>query len=220
MRTIARTLPMRFLLSGVGGALTGLLTYVLSTIQGYPLFIVVGLIGGISIFLLSYFYSRNVSLTEVVVTVPQVSQLTFMVNNTSRQTAWEIFIEVATRVSTQPLGREDGFLREALDSLYQLFGQTRSLLKNTQPSKVSHENSVEYLALTMLNRELRPFLSRWHPRLSRFEQDTAEGESEWSDGALFREELEGLRVQLLEFAFAFARLAGVPDPRSLLDESR
>ncbi|MEV7202311.1 hypothetical protein [Streptomyces griseoluteus] len=216
MKAITSALAMRFMLSGVGGALTGLLAYALSNIHGYALFVTVGLIGGIAIFFLSQFYSRNVSLTEVVVTVPQLSQMTFMVNNTSRQAAWEIFVEVATRVSTQPLGREDGFLRESLNSLYQLFGQTRTLLKNMQPGKVSHENTVEYLALTMLNRELRPFLSKWHPRLSRFEQETAADDAAWLDGAEFREELEQLRGRLLEFAFAFARLAGAPNPQVLL----
>ena len=29
---------------------------------------------------------------------------------------------------------------------------------------------MEHLAVTMLNWELRPFLSKWHPRLQRFEQ--------------------------------------------------
>jgi hypothetical protein len=215
---MARRLFVRLLLSGAAGALAGFLVFFLSGIQGYPLFLTVGVMCGIAIFGVTQFYAHSVNLTEVVVTVPQLSQMTFMVNNTSRQAAWEIFIEVATRVSTQPLGRDDGFLREALNSLYQLFGQTRSLLKSTQPGKFSHENTVEYLALTMLNRELRPFLSKWHPRLSRFEQDGSGDESEWVDGVEFREELENVRRRLLEFAFAFARLAGVPNPRALLEE--
>ena len=162
MTRIARSRASRIILAAVSGALVGLLTYLLVGFKGYQLFLAVGGVAGIAIAVLMQVYVRTVSLTEIRVTVPQLSELTFVVNNDAKQTAWQLFIQVSTRVSTQPLGQDEGFLSEALDSLYELFGQIRDLLMKGQPTRAAHGKTVEYLALTMLNQELRPFLSKWH----------------------------------------------------------
>lgn len=205
------------IVAALGGALVGLAVYFLGSIRGIPLFLAVGGITGVAIGAFMQFYLRTVSLTEIRIAVPQLSQLTFVVNSDDKHTAWELFIEVATRVSTQPLGQGDGFLREALNSLYQLFGQTREILKTSRPTRAARAKTVEYLALTMLNRELRPFLAKWHVRLTRFEGSGEKDESLWVENPAFREELEEMRERMLEYAFAFARLAGVSDPRSLVE---
>lgn len=198
------------------GALVGVLVYLLRGVGGYPLYLLVGVLGGVATASLLQLYIRSVSLTEIKVNVPQLSQLTFVVNNDAKRTAWELFVEVSTRISTQPLGDEEGFLREALNSLYHLFGRTRDLLAQSQPTRVTGGKTVEYLALTMLNQELRPFLSRWHPLLTRFERSGEADEAAWEHNSTFRNELEQMRQRLIEFAFSFARLAGVPDPESLV----
>jgi hypothetical protein len=69
----------------------------------------------------------------------------------------EIFLETATRISTQTMEQHSGLLREALTSMYSLFDTTRQLLKSSQPSPPHHESSIEQLAIGMLNLELRPF---------------------------------------------------------------
>jgi hypothetical protein len=215
LKLIAQSLVARSMLAAASGAVVGLFVYLVRGIDGYPLYLVVGITVGVAMAALVHLYVRSVSLTEIKVNVPQLSQLTFVVNNDAKRTAWEIFIEVSTRISTQPLAEEEGFLREALNSLYHLFGRTRDLLAHAQPTKLTGGHTVEYLALTMLNHELRPFLSKWHPRLARFEQ-TGKDEAEWADNATFRAELEQLRQRLVEFTLSFARLAGVPDPQSLV----
>lgn len=217
MKLLDHNIIARLTAAAIVGALVGLFAYFLGGIRGYPLFVIVGAVAGVGVASLIQLYVRTVRLTEITVTVPQLSQLTFVVNNDDKQTAWELFIEVATRVSTQPLGQGDGFLREALNSLYALFGQTRDILKRAQPTKVKRAKTVEYLALTMLNRELRPFLSKWHLRLSRFEASGGADEAAWPENSQFRQELEEMRGRLLEFALAFARLAGVPEPQELVE---
>ena len=47
---------------------------------------------------------------------------------------WRIFVENASRISTQPLAAGGGVLREALDSLYKLFGIIRDELKTVGPT--------------------------------------------------------------------------------------
>ena len=151
-------------------------------------------------------------------TVPQVSELTFVVNNDARQVAWKLYVETVTRVSTQLLADEEGFIREALTSLYGLFATTRDTLKASRPSvPVSGRPTVEHLAVTMLNQQLRPFLSKWHPRLGQFEKTRPDGqESAWPDNAACRRELRLVQATLIDYALGFADLAGVRDAKAMI----
>ncbi|MGH3907732.1 MAG: hypothetical protein ACRDTE_26670 [Pseudonocardiaceae bacterium] len=111
MKLLNQSTIARLALAAITGALVGLFAYFLGGLDGYLLFLIVGVVAGVAIGGLIQLYMRTVRLTEITVTVPQLSQLTFVVNNDDKQTAWELFIEVATRVSTQPLAQDDGFLR-------------------------------------------------------------------------------------------------------------
>jgi hypothetical protein len=136
----------------------------------------------------------------------------FAINSEFRRVAWKLFIETLTRVATQPLGAEEGSLREALASLYSLFAATRELLKNMPPSKPTTKATVEMLAVRMLNQEIRPFLSKWHVRLKAFESAAPEQhESQWSENLACRKELEALRNRLITYTLAFGELADVRD---------
>jgi hypothetical protein len=206
----------RFVLAAIAGGIVGLAIHSVVNLKGSILFFVVGIAAGLAVAILAQIYVRSVSLTEIKVYVPQISELTFVVNSDARRTAWELFVEVSTRVSSQPLSQGEGYLREALDSLYELFGHTRDLLRHSQPTRVRSGQSVEYFALTMLNQQLRPFLAKWHPRLGTFEKAGGEDESTWPENAAFRAELEAMRQNLLQFALGFGRLAGVQDPEVLI----
>jgi hypothetical protein len=130
----------------------------------------------------------------------------------SQQVAWKLFVETVTRISTQPLDDRTGSIREALTSLYGLFETTRDSLKQAQPSRPGAGPTVEQLAITMLNLELRPFLSRWHPALQDWEQ-THPGatEADWPANAECRTALRAVQQGTLAYALGFARLAGLDD---------
>lgn len=132
--------------------------------------------------------------------------------------AWKIFVETVTRVSTQPLAEHAGLLREAMTSLYGLFQVVREILKDTLPSPAQGKApTVEQLAITMLNLELRPFLSRWHPQLRQWEQaNPGADESAWPAGATCREELAVVQARIRDYAVGYARLAGVDDAAALI----
>ena len=151
-------------------------------------------------------------ITEAEIEVPGFGKLTFKLDSARRDVAWKLFIELATRIATQPLASEAGFLREALTSLHNLFATTRDLLKGMTPSEEPDAGSwtVEQLAVLMLNRELRPFLAQWHPRLSRFEAELKEKPGTiWPDEPKLREELEAVRKSLVGYAHNFGKLAQV-----------
>jgi hypothetical protein len=76
---------------------------------------------------------------------------------------------------------------------------------------------VEQLAITMLNLELRPFLSRWHPALREWEATNPDsGEAAWPEGAACRRELAQVQARIREYALGFAKLAGVDDATPLM----
>jgi hypothetical protein len=217
MVAIMRGRVFRLLTATIVGALTGFIIFELTKAGGRWLFIATGAVAGIASVVALQFYNRTAILTQVKFTVPQVSELTFVVNNESRMVAWKLFVETVTRVSTQALDEEEGLLRETLSSLYGLFATTREILKATRPSTpIPGGQTVEHLAITMLNLELRPFLSKWHPRLREFEKRHPDAsESAWGENASCRQELRTVQSNIHRYALGFAALAGVREPEAM-----
>jgi hypothetical protein len=83
--------------------------------------------------------------------------------------AWELYVELATRISIVELQPEQGLLREALGSLYSLFGTTREILRKYGPTvgKPKGEGGLSFglLSVAVLNTVLHPVLAKWHPVL-------------------------------------------------------
>jgi len=138
-----------------------------------------------------------------------------------RTAAWSLYVEYATRIATQRLAVGQGSAREALDSLHSLFGATRAVLKDLEPSVAEGPESVGVLAIRILNEGVRPFLVEWHTRLSGFETEQRllqqeQGmrnfvidDAQWGEREEFYEALEEFRVDMQTFVGALAELAGV-----------
>jgi hypothetical protein len=77
--------------------------------------------------------------------------------------AWEMYVELVTRISVAELRDGEGVLREALTSLYSLFGTTREILRRHGPTIARGKNkgqlSFGYIAVAVLNGALRPLLA-------------------------------------------------------------
>lgn len=208
---------VRYVVAIAVGALIGLGVYALTRVGGQGLYLTTGALAGAAAALVIQVYNRAARLTEVKVSVPQFSELTFVVNDDARKVAWKLYVEVVTRIAIQPLPGDSGLLREAMTSLYGLFATTRQTLTESRPSVADSGPTVEHLAVTMLNRELRPFLSLWHPKLQAFETDHPDApESDWPDNDACRLQLRELQQRLREYALGYARLAGVHDATRMI----
>jgi len=191
--------------------------------QGISVFLIFGGVLGLVLGAWGFVRARSMrffALTEIKITVPQLSEMTFSMNCEYRLVAWKLFVEIMTRVSTQPLAGNQGFLREALESLHSLFTTTRELLKGMKPTPTAKGCwTVEMLAMRMLNMEIRPFLSQWYPALKRYERSDslAVPESDWAQDQHCRRELENLRMRLIGYARAFGKLADVQRLDDLLE---
>ncbi len=145
------------------------------------------------------------------------------INENQERAAWALYVELATRVSTEELKPGMGSAREALNSLYSLFDTTRSVLREAGPGVAKGPESVGPIAIQILNQGLRPFLVKWHTRLSAFEANQTEeqrsryggevtvivDESCWPEGDAFYRELEEKRKGMLLYVQALACIAGI-----------
>src|SRR5665213_936300 len=104
-----------------------------------------------------------------------------------KNAAWELYIEMLTRITTQQLQPEHGDEKTALTSIYNLFPLTREIIKR------NGRDSIEFtkIAVVVLNQVVRPFTEKWHRELLK---DAFEKKEKC---AQFRRELAQLQVLYL-----------------------
>ena len=161
---------------------------------------------------------HRVSLETVSVSLPfGIGSMSWKVDTTQKKAAWSLYVELVTRIAVQPLEVDQGLVREAMNSLYSLFGTTREVLKAAGPDVGASRDSVGGIAIAVLNNGLRPFLAKWHPLLQAWEArrpvgvSPKEHEQSWSEEPKLRSELEVLRGGLEDYAKALAKIADVEE---------
>lgn len=133
---------------------------------------------------------------------------------TQRRAAWSLYVELVTRIAVQPLGTQEGLLRETLSSLHSLFATTRTILREAGPDVGMSQDSVGGIAIAVLNNGLRPLLAKWHPLLLAWEagrgptDNPKAHEDAWTEAPKLREELGALIKELEKYADALATIAG------------
>jgi hypothetical protein len=115
--------------------------------------------------------------------------------------AWEMYIELLTRVSSQPLAPQAGSEHAALQSVHSLFATTREVLRRHG----RQAGEFTKIAVIVLNQVIRPFTTKWHAI------DLEGGLTQPSMRAQFRAELEPLRESLTRYTRMLADMAGVED---------
>jgi len=152
-----------------------------------------------------------------------IGSVSIDVDEAQQQAAWSLYVELATRVASVELEPGMGSAREALNSLYSIFGTTRSVLREAGPGAAKGPNSVGPIAIDILNEGLRPFVVKWHSRLSEFEYAQTEGqrnefggkvavvidEHQWAELDVFYRDLSDFRGSMLAYVDALAKIAGV-----------
>ncbi|WP_202617387.1 hypothetical protein [Roseimaritima sediminicola] len=123
-----------------------------------------------------------------------------------RDAAWDLYVELITRITTQPLEESDGTEQAALNSVYALFPLTRETIK----AHGRHSKHFTRLAVVILNQKIRPFTARWHRRAEEGAFDDPQQCRE------FRSELAELQQTLREYAGLLADLAEVEDLTDLV----
>ena len=125
----------------------------------------------------------------------------FSPQDPDRAAAWELYIELLTRIATQHLPPDSGDEAAALKSVADLFPITREILRRHG----SGCGEFAKLAIPVLNQAIRPFTAEWHRR------SLAKAFDDPATCAEFRAQLAALQVILRGYTRALAAIADVED---------
>lgn len=117
--------------------------------------------------------------------------------------AWELYIELLTRVTTQSLPEDTGDEEIALRSIYKIFELTREIIKKYR------RDCMEFtkISVVILNQIIRPFTSKWHKLIiSGLNKEKC---------CEFRAELKELQKVLVIYTKMLGDMAGVEDMNDL-----
>ena len=127
-----------------------------------------------------------------------------------REAAGELYVELATRITTVEQKPGAGIVREELNSIYSLFACTRDILRKYGPELAprGRAGGVTFagIAVEMVNTVLRPLLTKWHPALAEWEATRLPGtsvvvhERGWEQIDVLRTEVAETRQVLLDLA--------------------
>ncbi len=128
-------------------------------------------------------------------------QMEWKPNDVDKDAAWEMYVELITRVATQDLLPSHGDETTALTSIFKLFDITRNVIKR----KGRHCESFTKIAIIILNQKIRPFTAKWH-KISE-----AGGFSSAQTCDDFRADLAELQEVLRTYSRMLADMASVED---------
>ena len=128
--------------------------------------------------------------------------LTIEYNDVDRAAAWDLYIELITRVTTQELRPNEGDANEALKSIYGIFDLTRSTLHKNGPRC----QGFAQVSILILNKVIRPFTAKWH----KISLDN--GLADQNTQNLFIEELNLMHINIKKYISILSEIAGLgPD---------
>lgn len=120
-----------------------------------------------------------------------------LADSANQKAAWQLYIELSTRITTKDLKENEGDEKAALASTYKIFEETRTILKQNGKDCIE----LAKLSILVLNEVIRPFTTKWYKK----QLDTR------SETDNFRKELNELREFLKNYKKQLAHIAGIPD---------
>lgn len=130
-----------------------------------------------------------------------VLEMEFKLKTADKDAAWDLYIELLTRITTQPLSKNTGDEEAALSSIHSIFRLTRAIIKTHK----RHCIVFTKIAIIILNQIIRPFTSKWHKELLK---NNFKSPKACKD---FRSELSEIQKFLQKYTKMLADMADVED---------
>lgn len=137
------------------------------------------------------------------------AQIEIKFDEVDKDAAWELYIEMLTRITTQSLPNDHGDEKAALTSLYNLFPTTREILRRKGRKAIQFTK----IAIPVLNQIVRPFTAKWH------RESLTDAFDDNNRCYIFRQELEDLQKQLRNYNNMLAHIAEVEDLTNLEEKA-
>lgn len=128
-------------------------------------------------------------------------EVEFTASVDDQEAAWEMYVELITRIVTQDLEINTGDELTALESVYSLFSSTRVILKE----KGRQAKSFSKIAVIVLNQIIRPFTAKWHKEQLNGAFMNKEKCAE------FREDLMCFQKEMRKYSAMLAEIAAIED---------
>lgn len=139
-------------------------------------------------------------------------------NESEKNAAWEFYYELINRVAAVSFRPEDGLLREALHDVFVITGDILRKYDLAALSPPHHGKiTLAYLAESILDYAIRPFLAKWHPILLDYEKKRLADvpisgqETEWRQNGKLTREVEEIMAIIVAYATLLANAAGVSE---------
>lgn len=123
-----------------------------------------------------------------------------------KDAAWELYIELLTRITTQNLDEIHGDEKTALTSLSKIFELTREIIKKYKRDCIEFSK----IAIVILNQKIRPFTAKWHHISTTVGFDDTNGKE-------FRSELKSLQAVLQIYTQMLGDMAGIEEKDALTE---
>ena len=136
------------------------------------------------------------------------AELEFTPNDADEVAAWEMYVELITRITTQNLHDDSGDELTALGSVYNLFAITRDILK----SHGRNAKAFTKIAIIVLNQVIRPFTAKWHKHSLDGLFNTQDGKKQ------FRDDLSLLQDDLRRYCGMLAEIAQVENLTEFIND--
>ena len=149
---------------------------------------------------------ENWSMTSLKIKTPFLD-MDWNPKDADKDAAWDLFIELLTRITTQELPVEHGDEQTALESIFKIFGLTREIIKHRGRECMEFTK----IAVLVLNQIIRPFTAKWHRLSVENAFDNKNNREE------FRNELLKLQATLKIYTKMLSDMAGVEDLTELED---
>jgi hypothetical protein len=150
---------------------------------------------------------ENWNITGLKVKTP-ILEMEWSPEDADKDAAWDMYIELLTRITTQPLPDIDGVEKTALESIYAMFDITRNIIKENGRKC----EKFARIAIIILNQVIRPFTAKWH-KLSE-----CGSFSKPDQCALFRSELKELQLKLINYSKLLSQISDVEDLTQMEDK--
>ena len=130
-----------------------------------------------------------------------IIQADISLKDADRDAAWEMYVEMLTRIVTQPLPDDTGDEKATLESVHALFLIVREILRRHGRQTIQFSKVI----IPVLNQVVRPFTAKWHrlSLLGAFEDEAARRE--------FRGDLRDLLADMRNCNRMLAEVAEVED---------
>ena len=143
---------------------------------------------------------ENWDMTSLKIKAPFL-EMDWAPQESDKNAAWEMYIELLTRITTQSLLESDGDEQTALSSVYSLFPITREVIRREGRDC----QAFTKIAIIVLNQIIRPFTAKWHKlSLNKCFENPVKC-------VKFREELKELQILLKKYSKMLANMAEVED---------